>query len=156
MTTPGRACVPEKGSSTKSVFRATNYPSGAVNPRNPNEISVTFGSYINTNSNESNGCVAGRVQPVRHEHLHRRQDAGACNNDILLSVSNNAGASFTGTTTDPRTGTSMTATPAQRTTDQFWQWSAYTRAGNSRSATSTGSTAPTRSRLFGHQPVQLR
>ena len=32
---PGRACVPEKGTSTKSVFRATNYPSGAVDPNNP-------------------------------------------------------------------------------------------------------------------------
>ncbi len=27
-----RACVPEKGQSMNSVFRATNYPSGAVNP----------------------------------------------------------------------------------------------------------------------------
>src|SRR6202011_4739970 len=32
----GRACVPEKGSSMNSVFRATNYPSGAVNPKKDN------------------------------------------------------------------------------------------------------------------------
>ena len=31
---PGRACVPQKGSSTRSVFRRRSYPSGAVNPRN--------------------------------------------------------------------------------------------------------------------------
>jgi len=35
---PFRACVPEKGSSTKSVFRATNYASGAVNPTKPNQV----------------------------------------------------------------------------------------------------------------------
>ena len=29
---PGRACVPEKGAQTNSVFRATNYPSGAIEP----------------------------------------------------------------------------------------------------------------------------
>src|SRR5437868_13241 len=28
----GRACVPAKGASQSSVFRATNYPSGAINP----------------------------------------------------------------------------------------------------------------------------
>ena len=32
---PGRACVPEKGETANSIFRATNYPSGAVNPRDP-------------------------------------------------------------------------------------------------------------------------
>ena len=58
---PGRACVPEKGSSTKSVFRATNYPSGAVDPQNPNVVTVAFGSYINKDSNESNGCVPAGV-----------------------------------------------------------------------------------------------
>ena len=62
---PGRACVPEKGSSTKSVFRATNYPSGQVNPKNPNLVTVTFGSYINPDSNESQRVRAGRLQPRR-------------------------------------------------------------------------------------------
>ena len=54
---PCRACVPEKGDSTVSVFRATNYASGAVNPTHPNQVAVTVGSYINKYSNESNGCV---------------------------------------------------------------------------------------------------
>ncbi len=31
------ACVPEKGSSTNSFFRAANYPSGAVNPTNSSQ-----------------------------------------------------------------------------------------------------------------------
>ena len=125
----GRACVPEKGSSTKSVFRATNYPSGAVNPRNPNEISVTFGSYINPNSKESNGCVPDGFSQFGINTYTGVKTPGACNNDILLSRSTNAGAGFSGTTTDPRNGISVTNGQQQRTTDQFWQWNAYTQDG---------------------------
>src|SRR5256885_9847805 len=54
---PGRACVPEKGATKNSFFRATNYPVGAVNPTNPKQVVVTFGSYINKHSNEANGCI---------------------------------------------------------------------------------------------------
>ena len=36
---PGRACVPEKGATANSVFRATNYPVGAVDPRDPTRSS---------------------------------------------------------------------------------------------------------------------
>src|SRR5207302_3488333 len=42
----GRACVPEKASARNSVFRAVNYPSGAVNPVNASQVVVTLGSYI--------------------------------------------------------------------------------------------------------------
>ena len=41
---PGRSCVPEKGPTANSVFRAVNYPTGAVNPTNPNQVIVTFAS----------------------------------------------------------------------------------------------------------------
>ena len=54
---PGRACVPEKGPSTNSIFRASNYPIGGVDPRRPNRILVTYGSYLNRNSNETTGCA---------------------------------------------------------------------------------------------------
>jgi hypothetical protein len=53
----GSSCVPEKGASANSFFRATNYPAGAVDPTNPDRVVVTFGSYINRHSNEDNGCV---------------------------------------------------------------------------------------------------
>ena len=100
-----RACVPEKGSSTVSVFRATNYASGAVNPKNPNQVVVTVGSYINKHSNESNGCVpTGFASSDGINTFTGVKTPGACNNEILLSVSNNGGASFTGGTTDPRAG----------------------------------------------------
>jgi hypothetical protein len=52
-----RACVPEKGTAENSVFRAANYPSGGVNPTNPNQVVVTVASYINGDSNEGNGCT---------------------------------------------------------------------------------------------------
>jgi hypothetical protein len=126
---PARACVPEKGPSTYSVFRATNYPSGAVDPTNPSQIAVTFGSYINKNSNESNGCTPDGIGGDGLNHFIGVKTAGACNNDILVSVSTDGGATFTGTTTDPRGLTSVTQTGRQVVTDQFWQWEAFTDTG---------------------------
>ena len=54
----GRSCVPEKGSATNSVFRATNYASGQVNSTNTQQVVVTCGSYINADSNPSTGFSA--------------------------------------------------------------------------------------------------
>jgi hypothetical protein len=125
----GRACVPEKGPTNNSIFRATNYASGAVNPKNGNVV-VTFGSYINKNSNEKNGCVPAGFSATTGINLYTGVKApGACNNDILVSVSTNGGSSFTGTTTDPRNLTSITSNGNQKTTDQFWQWAAYSNTG---------------------------
>jgi hypothetical protein len=125
-----RACVPEKGSSTVSVFRATNYASGAVNPRNPNQVVVTVGSYINKDSQESNGCIPDGFSPTTGINLFTGvKTFGACNNKILVSVSNDAGASFTGATTDPRSETVVNQARRQARTDQFWQWAAFTKGG---------------------------
>jgi hypothetical protein len=127
---PGRGCVPEKGSSTRSVFRATNYPAGAVNPRKPGQVVVTFGSYINRHSNEANGCVPDGVSPTSGFNLYTGvKTPGACNNDIVISVSNDGGTSFTGTTTDVRQETSVTQGRRQATTDQWWQWAAFSSRG---------------------------
>jgi hypothetical protein len=124
---PGRACVPEKGSSTKSVFRATNYPSGQVDPKNPNVVTVAFGSYINKDSNESNGCVPnGTANDGEDLYIGVKT---VCNNKILLSVSTTGGGSFSGATTDPRNEEIVTQSPGQKGTDQFWQWSTFTRDG---------------------------
>jgi len=95
---PGRACVPAKGSTTNSVFRATNYPVGAVNPTDAKQVIVTFGSYSNLHSNEANGCVPTGVAADGNDLYTGVKTPGACNNDILLSVSNDGGATFTGTT----------------------------------------------------------
>ncbi len=125
----GRACVPEKGSSMRSVFRAASYPSGVVNPKKANQVIVTYGSYINVNSNESNGCVPAGFSALGTNLFTGVKTAGACNNDILISVSNNGGATFTGTTKDPRVMTSINMQPGQATTDQFWQWATFSNTG---------------------------
>jgi hypothetical protein len=126
---PFRACVPEKGSSTKSVFRATNYASGAVNPTNPHQVVVTVGSYINQNSNEANGCVPAGFAADGLNLYTGVKTPGACNNDILVSTSNNGGASFTGTSTNPREETTANQDRGQATTDQWFQWAAFSSKG---------------------------
>ncbi|HWF57308.1 MAG TPA: sialidase family protein, partial [Candidatus Dormibacteraeota bacterium] len=127
-----RACVPEKGGSTVSVFRATNYSSGQVNPTNASQVVVTLGSYINQDSNESNGCVPASFSSTDGQDLYTGvKTAGACNNKILISVSNDAGKSFSGGKgdADPRTEAMVTQGAAQNGTDQFWQWTAFTTGG---------------------------
>ena len=126
----GRACVPEKNGTADSYFRVANYPSGAVDPTDPNKVVVTFGSYINRHSNESNGCVPTGFNPADGFNLYSGVKVpGACNNDILVSVSVDKGNTFTGTTTDPRALQVVTTDPGQATTDQFWQWIDFTRTG---------------------------
>jgi hypothetical protein len=126
----GRACIPEKNATHNSIFRATNLGSGAVNPTNPSQVVVAFGSYINKHSNESNGCAPAGVSPATGQDLYTGvKTVGACNNDILVSVSNDGGNTFTGTTTDPRALPTATTDPGQATTDQFWQWIAFTKNG---------------------------
>jgi hypothetical protein len=126
----GRACVPEKAATNRSIFRVANYASGAVNPTNPSQVVVTVASYINSHSKESNGCVPTSFSPATGQNLYNGvKTAGACNNDILVSVSNDGGATFTGSTTDPRALTSATQEPGQATTDQWFQWIAFTKNG---------------------------
>jgi len=127
---PFRACVPEKGTAQNSIFRASNYASGGVNPTNPNQIVFTVGSYINRDSNESNGCTPNGFNPATGGNLYiGTKTPGACNNKIMLSVSNNAGASFTGSTTDPRLLPVVNTANGQATTDQWFQWAAFTSRG---------------------------
>ena len=126
----GRACVPEKGTSMLSVFRAANYGSGAVNPTNPSQVVVTLASYINADSNPSNGCIPAGISAVTGNNLYTGvKTAGACNDKILESVSTNGATSFNGTVTDPTTLPIVSSAPDQKLTDQWWQWSAFTRDG---------------------------
>jgi hypothetical protein len=126
----GTACIPEKGPTSNSYFRASNYPSGGVNPTNPNQVVVTFGSYINAHSSEANGCVPAGVSPATLQPLYTGvKTPGACNNDILVSVSNNGGATFTGTVVDPRTLVTATQDPQQGVSDQWFQWIGFTKNG---------------------------
>jgi hypothetical protein len=120
----GVVCIPEKGETQNSIFRAGNYPSGAVNPRNRREIDVTFASYINRHSNEGNGCAPEGYNPDTLLPLYTGvKTPGACNNDVLISRSTDRGETFTGGEADVR------SLPAVRNNDpradQFWQWAAF-------------------------------
>jgi hypothetical protein len=126
---PGRACVPEKGTSNHSVFRATNYGSGAVNPTNASQVVVTFGSYINADSNPSNGCVPAGLAADGNNLYTGVKTQGACNNKILESTSTNGGASFNGTITDPTTLPIVSSSSGQKLTDQWWHWESFTTSG---------------------------
>ena len=125
----GRACIPEKGSTTNSIFRATNLASGAVNPNDPSQVAVTIGSYINADSNENNGCTPQGFAGDGINLYDGVKTAGACNNKILVSVSNDGGSSFTGTNTDPRQMPLVNQAPAQQYADQYWQWETFTQDG---------------------------
>ena len=95
---PGRACVPEKGPSTNSVFRATNYPSGAVNPKNPNagRRDASARTSTSTRTSRTAASPAGFSSATGLNLYTGVKTAGACNNKILVSVSNDGGATFTG------------------------------------------------------------
>jgi hypothetical protein len=126
---PGRACVPEKGSQMNSVYRASNYSSGGVNPTNGQQIAITVGSYINKNSNETNGCIPDGLAGDGQNKFIGVKTAGACNNKIMVSVSNDGGTTFTGGSTDPRAMPVVNQAPGQALTDQWWQWAAFTKGG---------------------------
>jgi hypothetical protein len=129
-TDAGVACVPEKGSTHNSIFRAANYPYGVVDPKNPSTVAVTYASYINRYSNEQNGCVPAGINPATLQDLYTGvKTPGACHNGIVLSVSRNGGASFTGTGTDVRTLPVTASTAGQRSSDQYFQGMAFTPSG---------------------------
>jgi hypothetical protein len=121
----GRACVPEKGPTANSVFRAVNYASGAVNPKT-GAVAVTFASYINLNSQEP-ACVPAGFSAFGNNIYTGVKTTPGCADQILLSVSTDAGATFTGGTTNPRMLPVVSV--QKKVADAFWQWAAYTRSG---------------------------
>lgn len=128
---PGRACVPEKGSATNSIFRATNYPNVVVDPADPKHVVVTTGSYINADSNESSGCTPDGLTPAEEGlgSLYTGVKDGGCNNALVVSSSTDGGATFTGTATDVRKLPVISNAAGQRSTDQYWQGTAISPAG---------------------------
>ncbi len=126
----GSSCVPEKGNTAASIFRASNYPYGAVDPSHPGTVAVAYGSYINRNSNEANGCVPAGVSATSRQSLYTGvKTPGACHNAIVLSVSHNGGNAFTGTNHDVRTLPVAESTAAQTSTDQYFHGTAFSSSG---------------------------
>ena len=130
-----RACVPEQGTQAESVFRASNLPSGSADPTNASHIVVTYGSYINKDSNASTpgngetGCAPNGTDSDVFTELYNGVKTAACANKILVSVSTDGGATFTGTGTDPRTMTIVPQDPSQAHADQWFQWAAFNKDG---------------------------
>jgi len=130
-----RACIPEQGSQQDSVFRATNLPSGGVDPTNNSHVIVTYGSYINQDSNAksagngSTGCTPNGVDQDAFVQLYNGVKTAACANKILVSASSNAAGSFSATGKDPRTVAIVPQSPAQAHTDQWFQWSGFAQNG---------------------------
>lgn len=122
-----RACVVNKGTAKTSVFRAANYPSGAVDPTNASHVVVNIGSYINKVSNETTGCAPAGFSSLTGINLFIGAGTQACNNQILQSASTDGGATFTGTTTDPLT--LPLAGKQETVADEFWQWTGFTSKG---------------------------
>ncbi len=90
---------------------------------------MTFASYINRDSNERNGCVPDGFAADGNPMYTGVKTPGACNNKILLSVSKDGGATFTGGAADPRDELVVPQSRRQQRTDQYWQWTAFTGSG---------------------------
>ena len=126
---PGRACVPEKGPTANSIFRATNLATGVVNPNDPSDLAVVFGSYINKDSQESSGCTPTGFADSGNPTYDGVKSPGGCNNDIVISTSSDGGKSFAGSHANVRTLPVVSGKGAQTSTDQFWQWAAFNGKG---------------------------
>ena len=127
----GNGCIPEKGNTTNSIFRAGNYPSGGVDPTNASRVVVAFGSYIGPHSNDTYGnkCAPNGFSGFGNPLYTGVKAPGGCKNDILVSVSNDYGVTFTGGSTDPRYLSSAAPTTRQATSSQWFQWLAFTKNG---------------------------
>jgi hypothetical protein len=130
-----RACVPTVPLSNISVFRATNYPSGAADPKDPNTIYATFGSFINPHSNPGNAkghgfCAPNGLNPTTFLNLYKGVgQVNGCNNDILLSVSTDGGRTWSAAKTGPAGATPVSSEGSQLA-DQWWQWAATNAQGS--------------------------
>ena len=118
-----RACVPTAPLSGTSIFRATNYPSGAA--VDDDTVVIDFGSYINPHSNPTLGnCTPDGFSATTGLNLYVGVgEVGGCNNDILRSISTDGGSSFTGTTT-AADELEAVSNDGDVPTDQWWQWTA--------------------------------
>jgi hypothetical protein len=112
------------------VFRAANYPTVVADPADASKVAVVFGSYINTDSKESNGCVPAGFSSTDGQSLYTGvKTPGACSNKIVLSTSTDGGSTFSGAGMDVRSETVVNQNSAQRHTDQWFQWAGSTPKG---------------------------
>ena len=127
---PGRACVPEKGPSANSIFRASNYPIGAVDPTDAEpgrgHLRLVHQPQL---QREPTGCTPAGFAADGDQPVHRCQDGG-CNNDISTAVSDQRRQAASRRHHRPTATCRWSPTaPGQARTDQFWQGAAFTPNG---------------------------
>ena len=111
------------------MFRAANYPLGGVDPTNRNRVVVTFGSYINRDSNESPRLHTDRVRRRRPQHLHRGENRWLQQRHPLQRLHQPAARR---SPAPPSTRGSCRSSPTptkQASTDQYWQGAAFAADG---------------------------
>lgn len=122
------SCMPEKGKGTSSVYRASNYVSAGINPKTA-QIVVAYGSYINANS-QGEACQPEGLSPESMRPLYAGvKEINGCNNEIVLSTSDDGGKTFTGTNTDVRKMPLATGEGRQASTDQYLPALSFTDRG---------------------------
>jgi hypothetical protein len=130
-----RSCVPTQPRSHVSVFRAADYPSAAADPTDPNKIYVTFGSYINPDSNRAlprghGHCAPNGLSSVTFLNLYKDvNDINGCNNDILLSVTDDGGKTWSADQSGPEHATVVSNEGGTTLANQWWQWAAINSSG---------------------------
>lgn len=128
----GRSCVVTTPPSGRSVFRAANYPTGVA--LSGERVVIDFASYINQHSNPQrpagNGfCAPSGINPDTFLPLYDGVGVvNGCNNDIVISTSNDGGATFDGATT-PVSQLPSRNDEGEQLADQWFQWSTLDRAG---------------------------
>jgi hypothetical protein len=127
---PFRACVPEKGTAQNSIFRASNYPAGAVNPRNPRQVVVTIGVLHQPRLER-----VQRLRARREQHDHRRPALHRCQDARGLQQQDHAGRLPQRRSVVRREHHRPAAAargqhgPRQKRTDQWFQWAEFTPRG---------------------------
>jgi hypothetical protein len=116
---PGRVCVPEKAVDQFDVPRC-ELPIGRGQPEEP-VADRRDARVLHQQGLHRPGCTPTGWNPTTLQALYNGVKTGTCNNDILVSVSNDGGATFTGTTANPRTEQTANPDPNQAKSDQFWQ-----------------------------------
>src|SRR5262249_42367289 len=99
-------------------------------PRPPAPLAATHRPHPTRTPTGAPGCVPAGATPATLQNLYTGvKTPGACHNAIVLSVSHNGGASFTGTSQDVRSLPVAESTAAQTSTDQYFHGMAFTSSG---------------------------
>ena len=124
--------------------------------RNPREVDVTFGSYINRHSNEANGCVPQGFNPDTFQPLYDGvKDAGRVQQRHPGQRARPTAAGRSPARPPTSAGCRRRAAAPTTARDQFWQWAAFDPKGRLAVSYYDRSVRQRRAdRVLRHQPVR--